>query len=104
MNRENQMGWMYLVTAMLTGCNLLIRQPQLLTIIWGAVFAVFFVGTNHLAAKHRFMIGGIWFGGAIVVSVLMLAGYQLNDDMQYLVSVFAFFASLLYSIRYFRKS
>jgi hypothetical protein len=70
----------------------------------GGCLCGFFVWTNHLAAKHRFMIGGIWFGGAIVVSVLMLAGYQLSDDMQYLVSVFAFFASLLYSIRYFRKS
>lgn len=69
----------------------------------GAILAVAFVLINVVADKLRLWSGIAWIIVAGIIITLMLKGKEPGDEFRVLITVFAFTASIWYSVAQFRK-
>lgn len=69
----------------------------------GAITAVAFVLINVVADKLRLWSGIAWIIVAGIIITLMLKGKEPGDEFRVLITVFAFTASIWYSVAQFRK-
>lgn len=98
-----RMSLMFAAVTLLTGINLLCIPFQPVPALWGAILAVAFVLINVVADKLRLWSGMAWIFVAGIIITLMLQGKEPGDEFRVLITVFAFLASIWYSVAQFRK-
>nr|WP_277420893.1 hypothetical protein [Klebsiella michiganensis] len=86
------MSLMFAAVTLLTGINLFFIPFQPVPALWGAILAVAFVLINVVADKLRLWSGIAW-----------IKGKEPGDEFRVLITVFAFLASIWYSVAQFRK-
>ena len=98
-----RMSLMFAAVTLLTGINLFFIPFQPVPALWGAILAVAFVLINVVADKLRLWSGIAWIIVAGIIITLMLKGKEPGDEFRVLITVFAFLASIWYSVAQFRK-
>ncbi|EDW8121721.1 hypothetical protein A9G83_004463 [Salmonella enterica subsp. enterica serovar Sundsvall] len=98
-----RMSLMFAAVTLLTGINLLFIPFLPVPALWGGILAVAFILMNVVADKLRLWSGVAWIIVAGIIIALMLKGKEPGDELRVLITVFAFLASVWYSVVQYRK-
>ena len=89
-----KMEWMFLGVSVVTGLNWLMHPFMLVPTLRGLGLAIVYICISLLTKKTKFPISAVWLLLAVIVSMCIISGFQLNTEMRVMSSIFCFFVSL----------
>lgn len=95
--------WFSVAFMAMMGMNLVSMPFMLVPLLWGGVFAVFCLWTQHLAERYKLWVGFVWLILTGVLIVSMLSHQAVGVEMRIAASTGAFCMFLWFTVQEYRS-